>query len=143
MLEKDEIARLIPHGEAMCLLDRVCAYNDNYIHCETRSHLDLHNPLRERDRLGAAILVEYGAQAAAIHGALIAATAPEDARPAYIGAIRGMELEVERIDGLTGLLHVEAKCEIYKSDGAIYLLEIGHEDRRVMRAQLILIRPHY
>ena len=114
-LNRDDIERRIPHQGSMCLLDAVLAWDSERIHCETRSHLDPHHPLRAHDRLGAACGVEYAAQAMAVHGALVAesqgsgntASAPPPA--GFLASMRGVTLHVERLDTVAGPLTVNAE----------------------------------
>ena len=70
MLPVDE---LIPHAGSMCLLDTVERWDQDEIVCRASSHDDPDNPLSEDGRLAAVALVEYGAQAAAVHAALAGA----------------------------------------------------------------------
>jgi predicted hotdog family 3-hydroxylacyl-ACP dehydratase len=72
MLNHDEIRRLIPHNGAMCLIERVVEWTAESITCVSRSHGARDNPLRHDGRIGAVCGVEYGLQAMAVHGALIA-----------------------------------------------------------------------
>src|SRR5450759_4688636 len=46
MLNKADIARLIPHAGAMCLLDGVVRRDSAQIRCVSRTHRDMENPLR-------------------------------------------------------------------------------------------------
>jgi len=49
LLSKAEIARLIPHGGPMCLLDGVVRWDASSIRCASRSHRDQDNPMRAGD----------------------------------------------------------------------------------------------
>lgn len=102
------IAAHIPHQGSMCLLDCVLEWNEQRIVCEAISHTDPTNPLRDADRLGAAIGVEYAAQAMAVHGALLA---PSDAAPTqgYLTSVRGLSLHADRLDDAGGPLTVTAE----------------------------------
>src|SRR4029453_19855 len=68
-INKAEIRTLIPHSGLMCLLDEVVQWDDQSIACISNTHRDPANPLRRHGRLSAIHAFEYGAQAAAIHGA--------------------------------------------------------------------------
>lgn len=70
-LTKSEIEALIPHAGGMCLLEKVFAYSSDEIICQTRSHLLADNPLKNNGILSRMHLIEYGAQAIAIHGGLM------------------------------------------------------------------------
>jgi predicted hotdog family 3-hydroxylacyl-ACP dehydratase len=58
----------------MCLLDRVLHWDERSIRCSAASHRDRDNPLREAGGLATLAGIEYAAQAAAVHGSLLAAT---------------------------------------------------------------------
>jgi predicted hotdog family 3-hydroxylacyl-ACP dehydratase len=115
VLQHGDIAMRIPHQGAMCLLDRVTAWDGSQIFCEAVSHAASDNPLRAYGRLGAACGVEYAAQAMAVHGALIAeaGAASGKAAPAskvgYLVSVRGVTLHVERLDDLSGALAILAE----------------------------------
>src|SRR6059058_4587817 len=85
-IDKAEIRRLIPHAGTMCLLDSVLGWDDESIVCTTNTHRDEANPLRRDGRLSALHALEYGAQAAAIHGGLRARAAGTTAPPCYLAA---------------------------------------------------------
>lgn len=117
MLARAELAALIPHSGSMCLLDSVLEWTAETIRCETRTHLNPENPLRRHNELAALHLTEYGAQAMAIHGALLARGG---AQPGMLGALRDIRLHVGRIDDLPGALIVAATRRLARSDGLIY-----------------------
>ena len=60
----------IPHQGRMCLLDEVRAWDQAGVECASRTHRAPDHPLRAHGRLGSACLLEYAAQAMAVHGAL-------------------------------------------------------------------------
>jgi predicted hotdog family 3-hydroxylacyl-ACP dehydratase len=107
-LAKDWIEAHIPHRGAMCLLDGVLEYDARRIVCRASSHTDPANPLRVGDRLPAACGVEYGAQAMAVHGALLAADgAPLG--PGVLASVRALTLHADRLDDVPGPLRVTAE----------------------------------
>lgn len=52
ILNRDDIARRIPHQGSMCLLDTVTSWDDSYISCQASSHRAPDHPLRAHGRLG-------------------------------------------------------------------------------------------
>ena len=70
MLNKTEIAALIPHSGAMCLLDEVASWDATHIRCVARTHRDPQNPLRNGVRVPVLCGIEYAAQAMAVHDGL-------------------------------------------------------------------------
>src|SRR5260370_16947119 len=96
----------------MCLLDEVLSWDATRIRCRSATHRSPDNPLRLHGRLGAACGIEYAAQAMAVHGALIAASAPLastvsshlrgsiGAALGYLASVRNVALHVSRLDDL-------------------------------------------
>lgn len=125
MLARSEIAALVPHAGAMCLLDRVLSWDAGGILCAARSHLDLANPLRRAGRLAALCGLEYALQAAALHGAL------RDGRPqpaGYVASLRDVALHAARLDDPAhGELRIAAMLEHGESGGMLYGLRVDAE----------------
>jgi predicted hotdog family 3-hydroxylacyl-ACP dehydratase len=76
LLSHDEIAHLVPHAGAMCLLDGVVAWDPRSIDCETARHADVRNPLAADGRLSPLAGIEFAAQAMALHAALLDSRSP-------------------------------------------------------------------
>lgn len=108
MIERAAILAMIPHQHGMCLLDGVLAWSDESLHAVSDSHRRTDNPLRRDGLLAALHLCEYGAQAMAVHGGLLAARGGSRARPGMLVSLRGVELHCERIDDLPQRLDVHA-----------------------------------
>jgi len=87
----------------MCLLDTVVGWDDERIHLETDSHRRADKPLRSDGVLRAVHLCEYGAQAMAVHGGLLAQRAGTVAAP---GLLATSSVPVLRAIGLTVALGV-------------------------------------
>ncbi len=117
MLDKAALAALIPHAGSMCLLDSVEEWSEEMIRCTSSTHRDAENPLRRDEQLSAVHLVEYAAQAMAIHGALLAGDGPQ---AGMLGVLRDIRLHVDRIDDLPASLVVNATRRLARSDGLIY-----------------------
>lgn len=89
-----DIESLVPHAGDMCLLDAVTTWDVAQIQCTASGHLSPDHPLRRDGSLAAVHLAEYGAQAAAVHGALLADGAPQ---PGFVAAFRGVKLHVDTV----------------------------------------------
>lgn len=126
-IERDELLTLVPHGGAMCLWDEVVEFDAQSIRLRATNHRDAAHPLRHRDRLHAVHLGEYGAQAMAVHGGLLARAAGEGVKPGMLVALRDLLLHVDRIDDLPGALDVHAQCLMADSAGSQYRFVITHE----------------
>src|SRR5574337_1598768 len=96
MLPKNDWAALIPHAGTMCLLDAVCSWDERRIHAISTSHARADNPLRGEYGLHAVHLAEYGAQAMALHGGLLArARGLDGVRPDRLVSLREVALRSE------------------------------------------------
>ena len=119
MLTHADIASLVPHQGEMCLLGQVTSWSAEDIHCVASSHLDPRNPLRSRGRLSMVCGCEYGFQAAALHGALMANGVCQP--PGYLAALRLMHVEQDYLDDpALGELHVLATLHDAAAHGLIY-----------------------
>ena len=135
-----DIAALLPHGDAMCLIERVCSCSATQIHCQVINHQQPDHPLREAGALPAMSLVEYGAQAAGIHAALNQSVG---GRPAegYIGGIKGLELHCQSIDCIATPIDIRAECELTSANGAIYRFSAEAAGELLATGRLTLIHP--
>jgi predicted hotdog family 3-hydroxylacyl-ACP dehydratase len=139
VLNREWIATHIPHQGSMCLLDTVVEWSPERIRCASGSHRRPDNPLREGDRLGAACGIEYAAQAMAVHGALVAG---DDAPPrqGFLASVRGVDLNVARLDDIEGDLDVEAERLSGDDNNILYRFEVWGDDKLLLagRAAVIL-----
>jgi predicted hotdog family 3-hydroxylacyl-ACP dehydratase len=142
MLPKTDWASLIPHTGTMCLLDAVQAWDANTIHAISAGHVRIDHPLRGEQGLHAVHLAEYGAQAMAVHGALLArARGIEGVRPGRLVSLRDVRLFEEYIDRLDGHLDVHAECLYADDGGAQYAFHIEHRGRLLASGRAAVIHP--
>lgn len=138
-IKRDELCSLIPHAGSMCLLDSVKQWDEDGIVCTAVSHRDPDNPLRSNGALGAVHALEYGAQAMAVHGGLLARARGERAPPGYLAALRDAQLHVERLDTLQAALRVEASCVMADAGNLIYAIRVSAADTAVASARATVI----
>jgi len=103
------IAGLIPHAGAMCLLERIERWDESSVTVATSTHRDPANPLAGRSGLPSIHLCEYGAQAMAVHGGLMARSEGRRAAPGLLVSLRDVELHRDFVHDLDGELQVEAR----------------------------------
>ena len=101
-LDRRWIQEHIPHKGGMCLLDEVLSWDLTQTQCRSVTHRSLENPLRADGRLGAACGIEYAAQTMAVHGALIASAAGAVAPSGFLASVRGVRLNIDRLDVFEG-----------------------------------------
>ena len=145
-LNRDDIARRIPHQGSMCLLDTVLAWDDKRIRCEARSHLAPNHPLRSYGRLGAACGVEYAAQAMAVHGALVAehlacgnAGGGNPPRAGYLVSMRSVTLHVKRLDTITGPLTVNAERITADANTVLYSFTVQAGAQTLLGGRAVVV----
>jgi predicted hotdog family 3-hydroxylacyl-ACP dehydratase len=129
----------LPHQGSMCLLDAVTGWDAQHIRCTASSHRLADNPLRAHDRLGAACGIEYAAQAMAAHGALLAA-ADSAPRAGYLASVRGVDLQVARLDDVAADLVVEAERLSGDDNIILYGFSVAAGERLLLsgRATVVL-----
>jgi predicted hotdog family 3-hydroxylacyl-ACP dehydratase len=129
----------LPHQGSMCLLDAVTDWDAQHIRCTAKSHRHPDNPLRAHDRLGAACGIEYAAQAMAVHGALLAA-ADSAPRVGYLASVRGVELQVARLDDIAADLELEAERLSGDDNTILYGFRVSAAGRELLsgRAAVVL-----
>ena len=123
----------------MCLLDGVMDWNDQAIVCLTETHLDPRNPLRRGGRLSVVNALEYGAQAAAVHGGLRARAAGTVAPPGYLAAVRDVEFYVERLDTIESALEVRAERLFGEDVNTVYDCKILANDKLLARGRVTIM----
>lgn len=140
MLDRSAIAARIPHAGRMCLLERVEHWDAQRIECIALSHRDADNPLRIAAGLPAWAGIEYAAQAAALHGALLQArTTP---RAGVLAALRHVTTTLPRLDGVATELRICATALHQDAAGGIYRFEIMSGSSTLVNGQFTLMfRP--
>ncbi len=128
MIERAQIMALIPHQGSMCLHDEVLDWNADSLRLRSGGHRSLTHPLRSSGQLAALHLCEYGAQAMAVHGGLLAQQRGEIAAPGLLVSLRQVELRCARVDTLRGDLITSA--ERLHGDGSSwqYSFQVHHGD---------------
>lgn len=139
-LDHAGIAARVPHSGSMCLLDSLLSWTADEVRCSATSHRDATNPLRLGGLLPAPTAIEYAAQAMALHGTLNAApgSAPT---PGFLAAVRGVKLQVTRLDDIEGELRVTARRLLGDASQAQYAFTLHDAAGRLLvegRATVIL-----
>ncbi|MEO8671422.1 MAG: phosphotransferase [Tahibacter sp.] len=131
MLDKANWAHLIPHQGDMCLLERVVAFDDDALQARSATHRSIDNPLRGPDGLRALHLCEYGAQAMALHGGLLARRDGGRAAPGLLVSLRDVHLFQNMIDSLPGEIDVHAWRLLDAGNSWQYEFRIEHAGRSI------------
>lgn len=138
-LDKAALCALIPHAGGMCLLDTVLDWDEDGIRCRSASHRLPDHPLRRADGiLGASHLLEYAAQAAAVHGGLLAAAEHVAPTPGYLVASRRLQLHIDRIDNLPDALGIAARRLFAGPGGWVYEFDVAHAGTALASGQFTI-----
>ena len=133
------IESLIPHAGSMCLLERVIEWDAEHIVLATATHRSSTNPLRSGGRLRALHLCEYGAQAMAVHGGLIARAAGKVAQPGFLVSLRDVQLNREYVDDLSGELTVRAERLMESLGSWQYRFAVSHDSELLAEGRAAVI----
>lgn len=139
-IEQAEIRTLIPHAGSMCLLEEVLSWDDSEILCLSKSHLASDNPLRREGKLSALNALEYGAQAAAVHGGLRARTAGTAAPACFLAAITKANLQLPFLDVVSSPLQVRARRLFGDTGNTVYECTISADENTIAEGRVTIIQ---
>lgn len=122
--DRAAILRLIPHQGASCLLDAVIEWDADRIVCTSQSHAAADNPLRHDGQLSPLALIEYGAQAMAVHAALLAEASGGRVEGRLLVSAQAVGFDCEDASLLMVPLHIHAERRLADVGGALYSFEI-------------------
>ena len=115
----------------MCLLDSMLSASETDIVCSAVSHCNTDNPLRSHGRLGAAVAVEYAAQAMALHGSILNADLDVPAKGGRLINVRQLSLYCAQFDDLAAPLIVRATRLMGDVVNVIYSFDVSAEGRMI------------
>lgn len=143
LIDHDELYGLIPHSGDMCLLDGVLHWDEDTILCAATSHLDPSNPLRHcSGRLAGVHLLEYGAQAVAVHGGLLARQNNHHQGPGYLASLQDAHLQCEFLDEVDSPLEIRAQKLAVSDACLMYTFTITEHGRQLAGARVtIFLQP--
>ncbi|AOU99283.1 hypothetical protein BI364_16290 [Acidihalobacter yilgarnensis] len=139
LIERPAIATLIPHAGDMCLIESVSSWDDTHIACHSHTHLDPANPLRRAGRLACVHGIEYAAQAAALHGALLAQRAGLSLATGRLAAVRDIDFQAARLDEIEAPLDIGAERLIATGDSFIYGFRVTVGGQPLLSGRLSVI----
>lgn len=139
MVPPSDPCAMLPHTDAMCLLDALVSWDASGIRCTAVSHRDPDNPLRLDGRLAAVHSIEYASQACALHGALCAAEWRAAPARVLLAAASQIELAPVDLSRLPAPLEIVARREFGGADGAIYHFTVSSGGQRVAGGRLTVM----
>lgn len=142
MLDRADIVGLLPHTGRMCLLDRVLHWDERSIRCATASHRDADNPLRDVSGLATLAGIEYAAQAAAVHGALLNGVRSSDGavpRSGVLAALKNVTVTRPWLHEVTEEIVVETNLLHSDPAGGVFAFAAFAGAERVLSGQFTLM----
>jgi len=142
ILSKPDIEAIIPHAGGMCLLEQVISFSNEAIICRTQSHLNTDNPLKIDSKLSKMHLIEYGAQAIAVHGGLLEQDSDNDQpKQGYIATVKAVKWG--DFDPLTEFLEIKANAVMRDEISKLYEFTITDaQSSNVCSARVMVIHPN-
>ena len=117
----------------MNLLDRIVAWDATTIRAVAVRHREPDHPLRRGRELPIAAGIEYGAQAAAAHGAL-ASQAPSGA--GFVASMRSVAFHARRLDDIEAELDVFAEQLGESAAGVLYGFRVAAAGRALVEGRV-------
>ena len=139
MIEHKELCSLIPHSFDMCLLDHVESWDADTIICHSLSHQLDTNPLRREERLSSVHLLEYAAQAMAVHGGLHDRENGIQMTEGYLAALRDVNINLCDIDQLQSDLRIEATKILSQGGNMIYNFAVSADDIELVSGRATVV----
>jgi predicted hotdog family 3-hydroxylacyl-ACP dehydratase len=135
------LAALVPHAGSMCLLDKIVSWNEERVVCRSASHRRLDHPLRRDGFLPAIHLLEYAAQATAVHAGLVAGAGASSAPAKLLAAAREFHLHVTSLDDIQADLCIDAERLLAMGDSALYRFQVSADGRELATGRLTILAP--
>lgn len=129
LIKREKLCSLIPHSGDMCLLDGVVSWDNEHIICQSDTHIAMNNPLRSHGQLSIVHGIEYGAQAMAVHGGLLARQQGQKTLPGYLVVVRNVDFNAQRLDTIETTLNIRAECLMEINGNLLYDFSVHTKDR--------------
>jgi len=139
MIEHDELCSLIPHSFDMCLLERVDFWDKDKIVCYSNSHLLETNPLRREESLSSIHLLEYAAQAMAVHGGLHDREQGLQMTEGYLAALRDVNIDLCSVDKVQTALRIEANKILSQGGNMIYAFTVSSKESELASGRATVV----
>lgn len=134
------IAELLPHSSPMVLVDTIIRWDEQSIHCQSQSHLQPDNPLRQAGTLSVFAGVEYAAQAMAAHARLLqSATTDATPRKGFIAVASKLSAHVDMLDSVRASMHIEANMLAHNNDSSLYAFSLSADGQTLLTGQLTAV----
>ena len=139
MIEHNELCSLIPHSFDMCLLGRVESWDEDQIICYSNSHLSLSNPLRREQTLSSIHLLEYAAQAMAVHGSLHGRKKRIEITEGYLASLRDVNIHLCELSDVKTELRIDAKKILSQDGNMIYTFSVSSPETELASGRATVV----
>jgi predicted hotdog family 3-hydroxylacyl-ACP dehydratase len=133
---RDWIASNLPHRGTMNLLEEIVSWDAQGLRARATGHRDVKNPLRRASQLPIACGIEYGAQAVAAHGALLAEGA---AGAGFLASVRSVTFNAARLDDVAGDLDIAVEQLGGGRGGMLYRFSVASGGRELLEGRLAIV----
>jgi len=138
---RERLAALVPHAGGMCLLDEVAFFDETHVSCRSASHRRADHPLRRDGALAPLHLLEYAAQATAVHAGLMTGEPAAADSAKYLAAVRDFDLHVACLDDVSAELRIDAERLLILGDSAMYRFQVSADGRLLAAGRLSIVAP--
>ena len=135
LMDKQTIEQLIPHAGTMVLLDEVIHYDEHSLRATTKTHRDVNHPLRHEGQLLTLNLIEYAAQAMAVHLGVMASDAQHSAG-GYLVQATAVKLYRQLLDEVIGMITIEVTRAQVGIHGGVYLFSAREREDKLACGRL-------
>lgn len=129
-VNKQEVARCLPHEGPMVLLERVLQCTEESLECETSTHLQPEHPLSIEGQLSVFAGVEYAAQAMALHKCLNAESDGK-VRSGFVAVTSNLMPHLVVLNQASGTLNVAVNMLDSSGGGSLYEFHISHGQKKL------------
>ena len=135
---RDWLAAHLPHRGTMNLLHEVVAWDAERLHARAHDHGAANHPLRRAGCLPIACAIEYAAQAAAAHGALVNEGSPVPGA-GFLASVRAAEFHASRLDDVPGPLEVEVERTGEGAGSVAYAFRVRGAGRTLAQGRVTIV----
>ena len=126
----------LPHQGRMNLLEAIVAWDATSVRALGRGHRAPDHPLRRAGELPIACGIEYAAQAAAAHGALVS---EHTSSAGFLASVRSVAFHARRLDDVPGDLEVVAEQIGGGAGGVLYRFQVASGGRALVEGRLTVV----
>jgi predicted hotdog family 3-hydroxylacyl-ACP dehydratase len=135
-VSRTDVERLLEHAGDMCLLDCTTEWDEQNICCSAPAPQAGH-PLMRDGRVPAIAGIEYAAQAAALHGALLDTVMTR--RSGMLASLRGVTLHRSWFPASKKSLMIHAKLRSRTDGGCMYSFEVISGQQTITCGSLMVV----